>query len=117
MVRYKKLPINNKRDSSSLVCSEEEDEIPKLQKLSQESASRPTKRPFSVFDLMLAMQREKLNKKHGKTIIFASHDLKAVKNMTNKVIYLNTNIKYFGKTNVFFAEGINVYEKFNLDGI
>jgi len=60
---------------------------------------------------------EKLNKKHGKTIIFASHDLKAVKNMTNKVIYLNTNIKYFGKTNVFFAEGINVYEKFNLDGI
>ena len=85
---------------------------PKILVLDEPSKGLDSKSETIFYDLL-----EKLNKKHGKTIILASHDLKAVKNMTNKVIYLNTNIKYSGKTNDFFAEGINVYEKFNLDGI
>ena len=50
----------------------------------------------------------RLNKEHGMTIVYVTHDLGSIKNFANKVLYLDGAVKYFGASKKFNVDSIRL---------
>jgi len=50
----------------------------------------------------------RLNKEHGMTIVYVTHDIASIKNFANKVLYLDGVVKYFGSSKNFNTDSLHL---------